>query len=227
MLQSWHANCYWILAFITLKHAWSVDSCPLGGALWGWPRAGGWQMEGCRWGAGLPGWPFHPHAVAHSGGRWRARQRLFVALVCTVYTHMCKFTSVLLDAYFARLAQQNHVYAWECIGWISTCLVHLCSMMFAHLVNAEYRTFLRRPSSSCARPRTRLLGFVIHEIHGVCIECMMMTHVSESSAHACWMKSHSMNWQQRILSSVHVIELRHPAPAAAWALRSAWQRSGA
>ena len=148
MLQSWHANCYWILAFITLKHAWSVDSCPLGGALWGWPRAGGWQMEGCRWGAGLPGWPFHPHAVAHSGGRWRARQRLFVALVCTVYTHMCKFTSVLLDAYFARLAQQNHVYAWECIGWVSTCLVHLCSMMFAHLVQSIARSWGDLPAAA-------------------------------------------------------------------------------
>ena len=69
-------------------------------------------MEDCGRDAGIPGWPVHPHAVAHTWGLWRARQRLFVALVCTVYTHMFKYTSVLLmfDACFARLAQQNHVY---------------------------------------------------------------------------------------------------------------------
>ena len=56
-------------------------------------------------------------------------------------------------------------------------LLKLCSMMFAHLVNAEYRAFLRKPSRSCGRRRARLLGFVIDEIHGVCIECMMVMDV--------------------------------------------------
>ena len=41
-----------------------------------------------------------------------------------------------------------------------------------------------------------------------------VTHVSESSAYACRV-SHSMIWQQRVLSSVHGIELRQAAPAAA------------
>ena len=114
----------------------------------------------------------------------------------------------MLDACFARLAQQNHVYAWECIGWVSTCLVNLCSMMFAHLLWMQsIARSLRRPSSSCARRRQRLLGFVIDEIHGVCIECMMATHVSESGAYACWV-SHSMIWQRRgfVLSARHWAE---------------------
>ena len=50
------------------------------------------------------------------GAGVRAKDSLlhWFALVCTV----CKYTSVrlMLDACFARLAQQNHVYAWECIG---------------------------------------------------------------------------------------------------------------
>lgn len=88
-------------------------------------------------------------------------------------------------------------------------------MMFAHLLCMQsIARSLRRPSSSCATPRARLLGFVKDEIHGVFIECMMATHVSESSAHAFGM-CHSMNWLQRILSSVNVIELRHPARAVA------------